>query len=66
MDRWTRFLMLQMPVHSNAWVGLDLGSAVSLAEIKYTRAPGAESRMVGGYFETSNQRLQWCNSVIQR
>ena len=38
---------------SDAWVGLDLGWATSLAEIKFAPGPNA-SRMVGGYFEASN------------
>jgi hypothetical protein len=38
----------------NDWVGLDLGSAKTITQIKYAPRAGFEWRMVGGMFQVSN------------
>ena len=39
---------------SGAWVGLDLGAATSITELRFAPAAGAAARMVGGVFQVSN------------
>ena len=42
------------PTASGAWVGLDLGAAKSVTQIKFAPRSGYASRMVGGVFQASN------------
>ena len=41
-------------IANGAWVGLDLGAATTLSQIKYAPRAGWSSRMVGGLFQASN------------
>ena len=42
------------PTANGDWVGLDLGSAQSISQIKFAPRSGFASRMVGGAFQVSN------------
>jgi hypothetical protein len=42
------------PVGDRVWVGLDLGAAVALTQIKYAPRAGYEGRMVGGKVQGSS------------
>jgi len=46
----------QGPRPDGAWVGLDLGSAKQLRQIRYTARRGHDGRMVGGTFQASDTR----------
>jgi uncharacterized protein YjdB len=41
-------------VASGAWVGLDLGTAKTISQIKYAPRPSYASRMIGGKFQGSS------------
>jgi hypothetical protein len=45
------------------WVGLDLGSARTVTQIKYAPRSGFESRMVGGQFQASTT-ANFTNNVV--
>ncbi|MBX9582568.1 MAG: discoidin domain-containing protein, partial [Gemmataceae bacterium] len=42
------------PIAEGAWVGLDLGAAHVIAQVKYAPRDGRADRMVGGRFQASN------------
>jgi hypothetical protein len=42
------------PVANGDWVGLDLGSAKTISQIKFAPRSGWASRMLGGVFQVSN------------
>jgi fibronectin type 3 domain-containing protein len=42
------------PTANGDWVGLDLGTATTISDIRYAPRGGYESRMVGGVFQASN------------
>ncbi|HEV7298316.1 MAG TPA: fibronectin type III domain-containing protein [Tepidisphaeraceae bacterium] len=42
------------PAASGNWVGLNLGSAKTITQIKYAARSGQSARMNGGYFQASN------------
>jgi beta-galactosidase len=43
------------PAGTNAWVGLDLGSAMSITALRFFPRVGYEYRMAGGVFQGANQ-----------
>jgi endoglucanase len=55
-DYWTCpvFRFWDSPNARGNWVQIDLGSAQTLTQLEFAPCPGFEYRMVGGYFEASN------------
>lgn len=56
--------VLDGPNAASYWVGLDLGEAISIQQIRYAGRTGLEQRMVGGKFEASDS-ADFSTSVVE-